>query len=199
MPVNLLVEGVVDEAVVTQVIEHVDLSVGRVFGRSGKQDLLKRLSNYNQAARRDRWLVVVDLDRSAECAPDFVERVLPQPSAYMQFRVAVRAIEAWLMADRERLSNYLRISPNKIPANPDTEPEPKVTLVNLARRSHSALVQQDMVPREGSGAQIGPGYPSRLMQFVQPGRADSWRPEVASRHSDSLRRCIEALQTWRED
>jgi hypothetical protein len=198
-PVNLLVEGAVDEAVVRQVIEHSGLSVGRVFGGSGKQYLLGRLPNYNQAARHARWLAVVDLDQDAECAPEFVEKELPEPSVHMQLRVAVRAIEAWLMADRESLASYLRVSPNRIPTDPDTEPDPKTTLLNLARRSRSASIREDMVPREGSGARVGRGYVGRLAQFVQPGRADSWKPGVAALHSDSLRRCIEALQAWRED
>jgi hypothetical protein len=174
-PVNLLVEGA-------------------VFVKGGKQKLLGRLSNYNQAARRDRWLAVVDLDRDADCAPEFIQNVLPNPSAYMQLRVAVHAIEAWLIADRERISSYLGIPKNRVPSNPDAELDPKTTLVNLARGSNPAI-RRDMVPREGSGGRVGRAYPSRLAQFVH----NSWRPEVAALHSDSLRRCIEALQTWQVD
>jgi hypothetical protein len=192
-PVNLLVEGMVDEIVVTRVIEYAGLSIAQVFGKSGKQDLLKKLPNYNQAARHARWLAVVDLDQDAECAPEFVAKKLPEPSAYMQLRVAVHAIEAWLMADRERLSSYLGIPMKRIPPDPDAELDPKTTLINLARGSNMAI-RRDMVPREGSGAQVGRAYPSRLAQFVH----NSWRPEVAALHSDSLRRCIQALQAWRE-
>lgn len=193
-PITLLVEGSVDEVVVRQVIEHAGLSVGRVFVKGGKQKLLGRLSNYNQAARRDRWLAVVDLDQDADCAPEFIQNVLPNPSAYMQLRVAVHAIEAWLIADRERISSYLGIPKNRVPSNPDAELDPKTTLVNLARGSNPAI-RRDIVPREGSGGRVGRAYPSRLAQFVH----NSWRPEVAALHSDSLRRCIEALQAWRED
>jgi hypothetical protein len=60
--VNILVEGPTDEFVARRVLEHAGLAVGNVYGRNGKADLLRRLPNYNQAARFAPWLVVVDLE-----------------------------------------------------------------------------------------------------------------------------------------
>jgi len=197
----MLVEGITDEIVVRRVLEHVGLTCGTVYGKEGKGVLLERLPKYNQAARFYPWLVVVDLDQDAECAPPFVQSVLPNPAEGMQLRVAVHAIEAWLLADTERLSAFLSIPVARIPLNPDAELDPKTTLVNLARRSRRKAIREDMVPRERSGSRVGPGYPGRLVEFVVAAE-HPWRPDVAMQHSDSLRRCVETLQalkTWAQD
>ena len=114
----------------------------------------------------------------------------------MRYRVAVRAIEAWLLADAERLAEYLGISQALIPRFPDQDDHPKRTLVNLARRSRKRVIREEMIPRPGSGAQVGPGYLSCVQAFVSAG-SSIWRPQVAQERSDSLRRCLHALQTWR--
>jgi len=192
--VSLLVEGIVDEAVIRRVVEHVGLTCGTVYGKKGKAYLRKRLPQYNQAARFAPWLVVADLDQDAECAPDLVRMTLPNPAGEMRFRVAVRAIEAWLFADAENLAAFLGIPKVRIPSNPEAEMNPKATLVNLARRSRRRKIREDMVPREGSGGRVGPGYAGRLINFATTA-GHLWRPEIALQHSDSLQRCMEALLT----
>ena len=196
LPVNVLVEGITDEAIVRRLLAYTDLACGTVYGKSGKGALLERLPNYNQAARFAPWLVVVDLDQDTECAPPFVCSILPDPAASMHFRVAVRAVEAWLLADAERLAAFLGIPVARIPANPDAEPDPKRTIVDLARRGRRRAIREDIVPREGSGSRVGPGYAGRLIQFVLTAE-HPWRPNVAVQRSDSLRRCVEALQALR--
>jgi hypothetical protein len=173
----------------------VGLTCGYVYGKQGKRNLIERLPRYNQAARFLPCLVIVDLDQDADCAPPFVQGILPAPSVGMQFRVAVRSIESWLLADAERLAAFLGIPVSKIPRNPDAEQNPKATLVNLARRSRRTAILKDMVPREGSGARVGPGYITRITEFVIEGESQ-WRPGVASQHSDSLSRCIRALRAF---
>ena len=191
-PVNVLVEGITDEVVVRRLLEHAGLTCGTVYGKSGKALLLERLSNYNQAARFRPWFVVVDLDQDAECAPPFVHSMLLHPADGMLLRVAVRAIESWLLADAERLAGFLGVRAARIPSNPDAEPDPKTTLIDLARKSRRRAIRQDIVPREGSGSRIGPGYTGRLIEFVTFA-GHPWRPDVAAQRSDSLRRCLESL------
>jgi hypothetical protein len=191
--VNVLVEGVTDEAVVRRLLEHTGLHCGYVYGKNGKGALLKLLPNYNRAAHFTSWLTVVDLDQDAECAPPFVQRVLAVPSQYMVFRVAVQAVEAWLLADAERIAAFLGIPKARIPPSPDTVPDPKALLIDLARQSRRKAIREDIVPREGSGSRVGPGYVGRLIEFVTA-TEHLWRPNIASEHSDSLRRCIESLQ-----
>ena len=75
-----------------------------------------------------------------------------------RYRVAVRAIEAWLLADAERLAKYLGIPRTLVPRFPDQGDHPKRTLVNLARRSRKRAIREGMTPRQGSGVQVGPEY-----------------------------------------
>lgn len=196
--VNLLVEGLTDEVVIRRILLFSGLTCGTVYGGNGKADLLQRLPNYNQAARFSTWLAVVDLDQSAGCAPQFIQRLLPFRSNKMYLRVAVRAIESWILADSEHLAAFLSVSPSKIPVNPDEEENPKQTLVNLARESRIKTVREDMVPRLGSRSRIGPGYTGKLIEFVTL-REEGWRPDVAAQRSNSLRKCLAALKALKDE
>lgn len=197
-PVNLLVEGPTDEVVARRLLCHVGLECSRVYGNQGKDHLLRRLHTYNQAARYSPWLAIADLDQSAECAPDFVGGHLPQPAVAMVFRVAVRAVEAWLLADAVHLGAFLGVSPTRIPTEPDGEADPKRTLVNLARQSRRKSIRRDMVPRAASGGRVGPGYAARVIEFVSS--VDSgWDPRAATSRSESLERCIAALRLLRDN
>ena len=194
VPVRLAVEGLTDEVVVRRVLQYVSVECGSVYGQKGKAHLEKRLSNYNQAARWAPWLVIIDLDRSAQSAPLYVRAMLPNPSPLMCLRLAVRAVESWLLADAEQVAAFLGIPRARIPQLPDTLDDPKRTLVDLARRSRSSAIREDMVPRQGSHRPVGPGYTGRIVQFVT-GPKSLWRPDVAASNSDSLRRCIQGLCT----
>jgi hypothetical protein len=187
------VEGIVDQAVVERLSDELGFSVYSFHGLKGKSYLKERIKAFNSAARFNPWLVLVDLD-SGECAPKLRSDWLTTPSRLMRFRVAVRAIETWLMADADTLSDFLHVRRAFLPANPDALENPKQSLVDLARRSNRAELRKDMVPRTGSGNNIGPAYSSRLIEYVSD-HSNGWRPNQAARVSDSLRRCWASLQT----
>ena len=190
--ITAAVEGYVDEAVARRLIEHVGGTPGPVYGRNGKPYLRQRIANYNHAARRSPWIVLVDLDHDAECAPPLCSAWLPNPSPYMCFRVAVRQVESWLLADRERLAKFLAVSTAKIPYVPEAINNPKNTVIELARQSRRREIREDMVPRPGSARAVGPAYTARLIEFVIGGER-GWRPDVAARHSESLNRSLRCL------
>lgn len=191
--ISRAVEGSVDEAVVRRIIRHVGAQPGPVYGRNGKDHLLRRLRGYNEAARWTPWVVLVDLNQDANCAPPFRAEWLPSPSPQMCFRVAVREIEAWLLADRERIARFLGVSVSRIPNNPETTNDPKSLMVSLAGHSRKREIREDMVPRPESGRKVGPAYASRLVEFVEDEKG-GWRPDVAASSSDSLRRCLRCLR-----
>lgn len=195
--VNIAVEGPTDRIVAERLLWHVNLPLGGVYGERGKGYLLQKLAGYNAAARINPWLVLIDLDQSGPCAPQYLGQILPEPNPLMLLRFPVRAIESWLLADAERLSRFLGVSEARVPLNPDDESNPKATLVNLARASTNSSVRYDMVPRPESGRAVGPGYTGRILDFVTSAPY-SWRPEVAAAHSESLNRCLAALQVLRD-
>ena len=188
--VSAAVEGIVDEAVVRRLLSHVHAIPGEVHGKNGKSHLRKRMGGYNNAARYAPWIVLVDLDREADCPPPMRFAWVPEPARSMCFRVAVRAIEAWLLGDRERLASFLSIGLRRLPGTPESLEDPKRTIVDLSRQSRRRGIREDMVPRPGSGRSIGPAYSSRLIEFTE----NHWRPEVADGKCESLRRAIESLR-----
>lgn len=190
--ISAAVEGIIDEALVRCLIQHVGATLGPVYGKKGKSKLLKNMRGYNEAARRQPWLVLVDLDQDAGCAPPLCATWLPQPAPKMCFRVAVREAEAWLLADRDRLARFLQVSASTIPSDPESINDPKQTMVNLARRSRKRSIKKDMVPRLESGRQVGPAYSSRLIEFIEDKRK-GWRPDVAAASCSSLARCLRCL------
>lgn len=192
--VNVLVEGSTDAPVAKRLLKHSGLEVGTVYGGNGKSDLLRRLPNYNQAARYMPWFVIVDLDTDSKCASQSLQNWLPEPSRGMRFRIAVRAIEAWLLADKESMAQFLGVSLSKLQHNFDLKPDPKETLVDIARHSRSRSIREDIVPRPMSGAKVGPLYVPQITRFA----TELWRPDIASNESESLRRCLQALKSLTE-
>jgi hypothetical protein len=188
-PINGAVEGMVDDVVLRRLLDEVGAVAGAIHVKNGKGALLQRLQGFNSAARHTPWVVLVDLDRDTDCAPPFRDNWLPHPATMMCFRVAVRAVEAWLLADRERIAAFMGVSESVVPAAPEAEDDPKAAMIGLARRSRRREIRMDMVPRPASGRRVGPAYPSRLVEFVTDTES-GWRPEVAARRCDSLRRCL---------
>ena len=188
--ISAAVEGIVDEAVIRRLFRDMSASLGSVHGKNGKPALQKNIKGYNNAARFSPWLILVDLDQDFDCAPLLRKEWLSRPGSYMCFRIAVREVEAWLLADREQVAGFLGVARTKIPEGPERLEDPKNTMVHLARQSRRRTIYEDMVPRPGSGRAIGPAYSSRLIEFVEK----HWRPEVARRHSDSLDRTIRCLE-----
>jgi hypothetical protein len=153
----------------------------------------QRIKGYNQAARIIPWLVLLDLNHEFDCLPPLRSAWLPRPSPNMCFRIAVREVEAWLLADRQRFASFFQIAQSTIPTDPKTIDNPKELVVNLAGRSRSRAIKDDMVPRVGSGRSVGPGYISRLIEFAFDVRK-GWRPQPAACSSDSLTRCLNRLR-----
>ncbi|MCX8099547.1 MAG: hypothetical protein N3F11_11210 [Casimicrobiaceae bacterium] len=188
--VSAAVEGPTDEAVAVRLIEHVGAQPLAVYGKNGKPHLKQHAGAYNHAARHKPWLLLVDLDRDADCAPPLRHAWLPQPARLMCFRVAVRAVEAWLLADAEAVADFFGVARARVPRDPETLADPKAAMVNLARASRRRDIREDMVPRAGSGRAVGPAYSSRVREFVEK----HWRPAVAAQRADSLARAIRCLR-----
>jgi len=191
LPFTGAVEGPVDEVVLLRVIAEVGREIETVYVAEGKANLLRRLTGFNSAARFAPWVVLIDLN-ATECPASLRQAHLPTPSAQMVFRVAVRAVESWLLADQTRLASFLAVSGSRIPQMPDAGYDPKQSLVNIARHSRRRAIREDMVPPPGARRRVGPAYEARLIEFVLVGRS-GWCPSAAAASSESLRRCLAAL------
>ena len=191
------VEGTTDEAVLRRLLAECRLPEPIVYSKQGKAAIHKQIRSFNAAARHTPWIVIVDLDSEADCAPELVSDWLPTCADLMHLRVAVHAVESWLLADAQRISKFLGVPLGRVPTNPDTLPDPKLTLINLARRSRSRALREDMAPRPESGRSVGPAYVSRLIEFTTD-TADGWRVEAAAQVSPSLHGCVRRLSLLAE-
>lgn len=149
--------------------------------------LRTNIPNFCQIAQRSLVVVVTDLDR-VECAPAFVRdwtqnHVIPDR---MLLRVAVREVEAWLLADRKNFSNFLGVAQNTIPMDVEETNDPKSLLVQLAKRSRKRKIRDELTPRRGVRASQGLGYNETLSQFVM----SRWDIEAAAENCNSLRKTI---------
>jgi hypothetical protein len=190
--VSAAVEGTVDEVALRRICSLLGAGLGDVYGRKGKGFVLDRLPGYNNSARHRHWVVLVDLDNDFPCAPDAVRGWLEAPAELMCFRVAVREIESWLMADRERLAAFLDVRQDLVPEDPDGLADPKRALIELARSSGNRDIRDDIVPDPSAGGSEGPGYTGRMIEFITCDDR-SWRPDVAASASPSLRKCLASV------
>ena len=189
-PVHAVVEGLIDEAVVRRLFAEIGIQCGTIYVQNGINNLLRKLPNYNQSAQFYSWFSLCDLDRKP-CAPSLRHEIIQTfpggQSPGMHICIAVRAVEAWFMADRGSLARHLFIPKAKIPANPEQLDDPKRAIVDLARQSRSSVVQDNVVPSERSGRSVGTGYTDAMIEFVQ----DKWRPVRASQTAPSLARALD--------
>ena len=191
--VNIAVEGDLDEALLKKVLNSIGIEVVHVYGKRGKDYLRENIQRYNQAAQYRSWVVLVDLDNDAECAPPFIASWLRTKNPNLQLRIAVRTIEAWLLADRGEIARFLSVSEQRIPLNVEDVEKPKTTLINVVRHSRNKSIRTDIIPREWSTATQGPGYTSRLIDFT----IKRWDPERAASNAPSLERSMNSLLRWK--
>jgi hypothetical protein len=191
MIVDALVEGLLDEAAARKLIRHAGHEFGICFGKAGAGTIRRTLPGFNARARwGDPLLVLVDqMDTGADCPPEFVATWLPERCDKLLLRAVVRELESWLLADRAGMAAFLGVSEALIPRDPEALPNPKETLVNLARRSRRRIIRDWMLPAEGSRHPIGSGYTLAMEEFT----LRKWDVDAAAERAKSLRRCIARL------
>jgi hypothetical protein len=189
IPVNLATEDELSEITLLKILSRLDrFAVGTAYRRGGYGYLRRTIGGWNSAATGRPFIVLTDLDTS-ECPARLISDWLPVPKhPNLQFRVAVREVESWLLADRDNISAFLGISASRVPVAPDTLADPKRTIVELARGSRKSI-RDRVVPRKGSTAKQGPDYNACLGSFVQA----RWDFHLARAHSPSLARTLDRL------
>ncbi|MBU1567761.1 MAG: DUF4276 family protein [Proteobacteria bacterium] len=167
----------------------------RIFNARGYGQLKKMVPTFRKASRTIPHIVLTDLDRSS-CAPallvDWGAIRLPRN---LLFRVAIREVEAWLLADRIGISDFLNIDVNKVPYHPETEDDPKRTLINLARKSRTRKLAKEIAPSSKSSATIGILYNYHLINFVN----SRWGINQARQNAPSLDRALSRIALFLSD
>jgi len=195
MLVHLITEGILEIAVGTRLINHCEHELGTPYHNlkgagqiQQKAHLYIPLTSCGAAV-----LVLTDFtDSKCSCATEALckychGKTLPHP---FLMRFAVQELESWLLADTN-LADFLVIPANKLPANPETESDPKRFLINLARKSNSSTIIKKIVPSKNHGSKVGLEYTSALSDFI----LNHWDIENAMTKSPSLARCVAKLRS----
>jgi len=191
---NLIVEDVLSEAVIRRLLLHVGFQ-GDAVCRVTRGNIRMRqgLPKYIGASRFYPHILLTDLDQAA-CPPELLSAwgVTERPDKLL-FRIAVREVESWLMADRDAFAGYLHVAKEKIPFDPEAEADPKACLFRIVRRSRRSRLITEIVPT--AGAHIGPLYNEHFCHFVQR----EWQVTEAVKNAPSLARCVERLAAFCQD
>ena len=138
IPINLVYEDVISGAILEKILCNVDANytVGLRLTRNGFGYIKKNIQGFNKAAQGSPYLVLTDLDQ-ADCPITLINNWLGGQAKHpnLIFRIAVREVESWLMADSKAFSDFFAVSGAKIPKNPDQILDPKRDLINLVRKS----------------------------------------------------------------
>ena len=138
-------------------------------------------------------IILTDLDNN-DCACTLIRDWfnIPQgdpinlPSQCI-FRVVVKEVESWILADHAAWAEYIGISKVNFSKYPDQLDDPKEHLLNVIRRKGRTKIHREMLPKDA--AHIGPQYNEVLCDFVD----SIWKPERAAKNSPSLERALRAF------
>jgi len=193
IPINLATEDELSEVVLFKILAVTNrYAVGTQYRRGGYGYLRRTVLGWNRAAKGVPFVVLTDLD-TANCPAALINSWLTVPKhANLSFRVAVREVESWLLADSTNFSSYVRIPAGLIPTAPDMLDNPKAKLVELARRSRAKDLRERLVPRAGSTAKQGPDYNGCLAAFVH----ESWNVSAACANSPSLAKTVARIKVF---
>lgn len=187
----LATEDELSEAVGQRLLDEPPIKVASLsmHRRQGQGYLRSRMHSWLQMAGHQNVLLVTDLDRLS-CASALLDDWLGDrdPPAGLVFRVAVRTIESWILADHEGLRRLLG-KKGVLPPRPDELARPKQYLLKLAKLAPGEI-RRDLVKQKGAAASQGLGYNARLCEWVR----SSWSPARAAQRSPSLQRARQRLR-----
>ena len=189
-----VVEGDLDKVVLAKLLGAIkeSLRFEDVYVKRGRSSILTKINGYKEAAANipcSVWIVLVDLDRD-ECAPALKEEYGADAPSGFVLRIAVRAVEAWLLGDRGKMARFLSVPKSKIPSAPEGLSDPKAAIVEIARGSRSGSVKKAIVPRHKATSKVGPEYTLWMQSFA----VEKWSPDEAKKNCPSLAKAMDAIK-----
>lgn len=193
IPINLVFEDEVSEAVMKKLLNSFNSKfyIGISYHKNGYGYIRQNINGFNQAAIATAFFVLADLD-SSQCPTELISNWFRNElKPNMIFRLAIREIESWLLADREGFARFTGVSEAILPRNPDLEVDPKNKLIQIIRRCRKRLIKEDVIPKNDN-ANMGPNYNGRLIEYIEK----FWEIDRAKRNSNSLLRTFVALERY---
>lgn len=195
IPINLVVEDELSEAVARKLLRTgvQSYAVRVVYSRGGYGYIKKNIRGFNNAAKGTPWLILTDLD-AGECPASMIDRWFGPASLEpnLLFRVAVREVEAWLLAHRSAFAEFVGVREGLVPQDVEQIDDPKKKLIDIVRRSRRKRLREDIVPPQHSTREQGPDYNGRLVRFVE----GHWDPRDCAKTSRSLEKAIHRIDSF---
>ena len=193
----LLAEGKTEEYVASKLLPFCGHELSTIYGRKGVTEIKEKAPLFHFLATEITGLLILTdfRDSKTKCVPEALQEYIFKklsvvPKTYI-LRFAVNEIESWLMADRDGIANFLKVSKTKIPLNPDTIIKPKDSLINIARTSRNKMIKNEFAPPVGHLSKFGPNYMNLLYDYI----INYWNIESAMNNSDSFKRCVNRLRS----
>lgn len=181
-PIAIATEDQLSEAIALRLISEIQTPhfIQHKLGRTGNGYLRSKMENWYRMAQHQVMLVVTDLDR-ANCLVEFRDQWLAtEPPANLVFRVAVREMESWVLADHIAMRELIGAK-GVLPVAPDELADPKRALLGLAKGAPKR-VRDDLLKVTNGNVTQGLGYNARLTAWVY----SEWSPQRAAERSPSL-------------
>lgn len=195
IPISLVVEDELSEAVARKLLRTgvQSYAVSVVHNRGGYGYIKRNIRGFNNAAKGTPWLILTDLD-AKECPPSMIDSWFGPASLEpnLLFRVAVREVEAWLLAHRSAFAEFVGVREGLVPRNVEQIDDPKKTLIDIVRRSRRKRIREDIVPPQRSTREQGPDYNGRLVRFVE----GHWDPRDCANVSRSLEKALRRIDSF---
>jgi hypothetical protein len=194
IPVNIAVEDPLSETLLRTLMVQTKkpYAIGTCYSEGGFGYLKKNLSGFNAGARFVPMIILTDLDRYA-CVPELIHDWFERErNPNLLLRVAVKEIEAWVLAHRKAFLSFFEIPRHEIPHQVDKIDDPKRFLIELVRKSPNQERRRRIVPPVNSTRTQGPDYNACLTEFVQ----HEWKATEAIKLSASIQRTWKALNNF---
>lgn len=180
--VAIATEDELSEALCQKLVSEVGLRSFLQLRRGGNGYLRSRMDAFCKMAQNYPVIVLTDQDKTP-CASHLISdwlknKIVPEN---LLLRVAVREVEAWLLADDAAIRDHFGV--NVRAPNIESIDDPKQFLLEAMRKSTRAIRNSLVDVRRGKAA-CGVGYNNELVNFVD----EAWDPTRASLNSDSLAR-----------
>ena len=189
-PIAIATEDQLSEAIAVRLLADVQVPHYITFKlrRGGFGYLRSKMASWYQMAQHQVMVVLTDLDR-ANCLVEFREQWLTaHPPENLVFRIAVREVESWVLADHVAMRAL--IGPRGVlPPAPDSLPDPKQVFLGLVKGAPKPI-RADLLKVVDGNLTQGLGYNARLAAWVE----SEWCPNRAAARSPSLARARNRLQ-----
>jgi len=157
----------------------------------GYGQIKSRIDGFNNASIHCPYFILTDLD-TYDCPLELIDQWFKYPKkSSLIFRVAVREIEAWILADVEGFSKFTGVSRANFSQNPESLTDAKKRLIDFVRKSRKREIREDIVPIDETASK-GPNYNGCLGEFV----LKVWSIERAAQNSPSLKKTLDALERF---